>query len=86
MAAMNATDCQAAGALFQSDATPLRETFGAFTKADIQTAVVAVDAWAVANAASYNAALPLATRSGLTTAQKSRLLMYVLRKRYETGA
>jgi hypothetical protein len=86
MAVMGSPDRITTGALFQSDASQAREGFGAVTKADIQAAVAAVDDWVVANATSYNTALPLAVRTAFTPTQKSRLLSYVLRRRYEVGA
>jgi hypothetical protein len=86
MAVLGSSDRIGIGAALQSDASQAREAFGAVVKADIQAAVAAADDWAVANAASFNSALPLAARNGLTAAQKARLLMYVIRRRYETGA
>jgi hypothetical protein len=86
MAAMITADRIAVGAAFQSDASQAREVFGALVKADIQAAVAAVDDWVVANAAAFNSAIPLAARNGLTAAQKAHLLMYVVEKRYATGA
>lgn len=74
------------GAEFQADASQAREGFGAVVKADIQAAIAATDDWAVANAASFNSALPLPFRTVATAAQKARLLMYVIRRRYEVGA
>jgi hypothetical protein len=86
MAILGTSDRTAIGAVFQSDASGAREPLGAVVKADIQAAIAAADDWVVANAASYNAALPVAVRTAFSAAQKSRLLMYVLRRRYETGA
>lgn len=56
------------------------------TKADLQAAVNAADSWANSNASVYNLALPTAARNNLTSAQKARLLMYVVRKRWLSGA
>jgi len=86
MAAMNSTDRTNLGALFQTDASRTSEVLSGVLKSDIQAAVAAVDDWVVANATSFNNALPAAAKAGLTTAQKARLLMYVVRKRYEVGA
>lgn len=74
------------GALFQSDVSHARETFGSLTKADVQAAVAAIDDWAVANASSFNAAIPLPARTALTAAQKASLFVRVIKRRYETGA
>lgn len=54
-------------------------------KADLKAAVTAADAWADSNAAAYNAALPVAARTTLTTRQKARLLEAVIRRRYEVS-
>jgi hypothetical protein len=86
MAALAGADRILVGALFQSDASMAREALGAVVKADIQAAIAAVDDWVVANASAFNTAIPLAARNALTAAQKARLLMYVVRRRYETGA
>lgn len=61
------------------------DTFSTLTKPDIRAAVVAVDAWADANAASFNAALPQPARGVLTVRQKARLLMAVIQRRYEVS-
>jgi hypothetical protein len=57
----------------------------ALSKADIRAAVNAADAWAEANAAAYNAALPTAARNNLTQQQKARLLLWVVRRRWEVS-
>lgn len=51
-------------------------------KADLLAAFAALDAWLDSNAASANNALPAAAKSGLTTRQKARLMMYVIQARY----
>jgi len=86
MAALSAPDRIAVGAQFQSVGSQALESFGAVTKADLQAAVAAVDDWVVANAASYNNALPTAAKNALTASQKAKLLMYVVERRYQTGA
>jgi hypothetical protein len=86
MAAMITADRVAVGAAFQSDTSRAAEGFGAMTKVDLQAAVAAIDDWVVANASAFNTAIPVAARNALTSAQKARLLMYVVRKRYEVGA
>lgn len=57
-------------------------TFGSLTKAELRAAVDAVDAWADANAAAYNSAIPQPARGVLTAKQKALLLMYVAAKRH----
>lgn len=54
-------------------------------KAELRAAVDAADSWADSNAASYNSALPAVARNGLTSSQKARILMLVLRRRYEAA-
>lgn len=57
----------------------------ALTKADLRAAVDAVDAWADANASSFNSAIPQPARGALTTRQKALLLMFVIRRRWEVS-
>lgn len=57
----------------------------ALTKADLRAAVNAIDTWLHSNAADLNAALPQPARGALTTAQKARLLQFVVARRYLTG-
>ncbi len=52
-----------------------------FSKIDIRAAIDAADAWATANAASYNTALPTAFRNGASATQKALLLAYVCIRR-----
>lgn len=54
-------------------------------KADVLAAIEAADDWVEANAASFNAALPIAARTTLSARQKARILMHVIVKRYEAG-
>lgn len=58
----------------------------AVTKADLRAAADAIDGWVDANAASFNAAIPQPARGQLTAAQKARLLLVVVAKRFEKGA
>lgn len=85
MGAMTQPDRTGVGAGFQTDVSQAREQFGALTKADIQAAVTAVDTWCDTNTASFNSAIPLPARTALTAAQKTRLLVYVIKRRFETG-
>jgi hypothetical protein len=55
------------------------------TRPELQAAIDATDAWIDANAASFNAALPLPARAALTTKQKARLFMAVAKRRYEVS-
>lgn len=67
------------------DLSDVREPIGV-TKTDLRAAVDAADQWAQDNAASFNSALPQPARNALTAGQKSRLLAYVIQKRWNTGA
>lgn len=53
------------------------------TKTELRAAVDAADAWADANAAAYNSALPQPARGALTAKQKASLLAYVVMRRFE---
>ncbi len=86
MAALSTPDRLGVGASFQTDVSQAREGFGALVKADVQAAVAAIDDWVVANAAAFNTAIPAAARTALSPAQKARLLMAVVQRRFQTGA
>ena len=62
-----------------------REGVAGVTRAELAAAVTAADTWANTNASSYNSALPLPARTSLTATQKAKLLVYVIRKRWELG-
>lgn len=51
------------------------------TKDVLKAAVDATDSWIDANAASFNNALPVAARQGLTADQKTLLFVYVAMRR-----
>ena len=59
-----------------------RTEFGAVTKADLRAAYNALDVFFDTNAAAINNAIPQPARGALTTVQKSRLVRYVIAKRY----
>ena len=64
----------------------IREDGVSVSKDDLRAAIDALDVWFDTNAATLNAVLPVAARTGLTTPQKARLLRAVIAKRYLTGA
>ena len=70
---------------YQGDLSRVLETLAGVTKADIKAAVVAVDQWVNDNKESFNTALPVATRTNLSAAQKSQLLVYVVERRFQEG-
>lgn len=53
------------------------------TKQDLRIAVNDIDAWIDANASSFNSAISQPARGALTTRQKVRLFLYVVRRRFE---
>lgn len=55
-------------------------------KADVRAAVNALDQFLNDNAAAVNSAIPQPARANLTTAQKARILMFVIQRRYLVGA
>lgn len=85
MPVLDAAQRAAAAAALMADLSQNRETV-TLLKADVQAAVSATDDWIVNNLANYNTTLPLAARNGLTTAQKAKLLMWVIRRRVDVGA
>lgn len=56
---------------------------GQVIKPDLRAAIDAADAWADANAAAYNLALPVAARTALTARQKAAVLLFVIARRYQ---
>lgn len=55
-------------------------------KVDVRATVNAMDDWVVANAATFNLAIPLPARTQLTASQKARLFSAVVLRRFVTGA
>jgi hypothetical protein len=56
------------------------------TKTDLRAAVNAIDAFLNDNAATINSAIPQPARGALTAPQKAILLMFVVSRRYLSGA
>jgi hypothetical protein len=86
VAALSDADRAQLTADFQSDPDLLGESFGAMTKADLRAAVNALDDYLDANATTINAAIPQPARGALTSRQKARLLVYVIRLRYSRNS
>ncbi len=82
MAVLNEGDRQALWKQFMADFSGRFESVG-LSKTDAKAALDATDDWVEANAASFNSALPAAAQSGLNATQKSRLLMFVVNRRWE---
>ncbi|HXU82500.1 MAG TPA: hypothetical protein VN914_13955 [Polyangia bacterium] len=84
MAVLSDPDRVALWAKLMQDASASRTPLP-LLKAELRAAVDAADAWADANAAAYNTALPLPARTALTSKQKALLLMYVIERRWEVS-
>ena len=85
MAVLSDSDRAAMSALIQSDWSNERDSFGSLTKPDLRAAINAIDDWVNTNSAAFNLAIPQPARSGLTAKQKARLLVYVVRRRWEVS-
>jgi hypothetical protein len=81
MARLSSADLADVAAQFMRDCSADRDPLE-ILKQHVHAAVDAADAWADANAASFNSALPVQARSGLTSSQKARLLNAVTSKRW----
>lgn len=84
MATMTTTDRAAVHADFMRDLSRILEPC-AVLKADGRAAVDALDQFLSDNATVINSAIPQPARGALTQAQKARLLMLVIQRRYLTG-
>lgn len=82
MAKLDGPTRKAAWADFMRTLSAERSQTGTLLKDDLGAAIDATDDWIDANAASYNAALPIAARSVLSAAQKARLFSHVALKRF----
>jgi hypothetical protein len=70
---------------FQSESSRERDPV-AVTKAELRTAIDAVDQWLEDNKVSFNQSIPLPVRTALTAKQKARILRFVARKRFQEDA
>ena len=84
MAVLSNAERAAVSAEYQREISTAAEPCS-IVKADLRAAVDAADAWVDSNASSYNTALPVAARTGLTSPQKARLLMFVVARRFLNG-
>lgn len=82
MATLSEADRIKLWVLFMRTCSNFREKLS-ITKSDIKAAIDAADQWAEDNDVSYNTALPAAARNNLNSKQKARLLMEVIKRRYE---
>lgn len=86
MALLGTLDRASVAAQYQADASGLRDPFPGLVRADIVAAINAVDDWVEANKVSFNSAIPLPARTAMTAPQKAKLLLYVVKRRFEVGA
>lgn len=86
MAVLSDADRAAAAAEFMSDLSAERFQLAGLTKADVRAALDAADLWADLNATAYNLALPQPFRGAVNAALKTRLLTFVIRRRWQAGA
>lgn len=84
MATLPTADIQAVQSTYCSDLSGRREAFDV-KRADLRAAVIAIDAWIDANAASFNTAIPQPARAQLSAKQKAELLLRVVRRRWEVA-
>ena len=81
MAALDSNQRQRVLRLLGQRISSRREPFS-LNRSDLTAAIVATDDWIEANAASFNAALPAAARTGLTASQKVELFSLVAELRF----
>ncbi len=79
--ALNTTQRQVLRADFANRLCNRRDVL-TITRAQLDTAIGAVDDWVEANATSFNNSLPGPIRTALTASQKAELLALVALKRY----
>ena len=82
MAVLTDADRRTIWAAFMSEMSSRRDGH-ALSKNDLRAAVDAVDDWVDTNTASFNAAIPVAARTALNAKQKSEILVFVVRRRWE---
>lgn len=86
MAAMTDADRALCYSAFIQEIGSNREAFNGLTKAQLRAAVDGLDDFLVTNASAINTAIPQPARASLTTAQKARLLRWVVYYRFIKGA
>ena len=79
---LTAEDKQKFQQAFEDQASAKWEALGV-SRQDIAAAVGAIDAWVDANVTSFNQVIPEPARSNLTPIQKSKLLYFVCKRRWE---
>lgn len=85
MALLSQADLAAVYAAFVADLSASAGETIATVRPDLKSAIAAVDGWVDANAAAFNSAIPLPARTQLTARQKARVLMAVVRRRFEVS-
>jgi len=81
MAALTEQERQELWQEWMADLSNNRESVSV-TKADLRAALDALDTWVEANQATINSTIPQPARGALSVAQKAKLMMFILTKRY----
>ena len=84
MALLTDSDRRVLWSNYMEDLSGRREGL-ALTKAELRSAVDAIDAWVDANAAAFNLAIPLPAQTVLSARQKAELLTFVVKGRFEVS-
>lgn len=85
MALLTDTQRRELWAQFMSDVSAREEVFGALGKADIRSAVDAIDQWIEDNQTSFNSTVPLPARTELTAKQKLEIFKAILNERFKVS-
>lgn len=85
MALLSDQDRLDAAGVYMADLSRERDAVSGVSKADLRSAFNALDQFLHDNAAAINSAIPQPARANLTSAQKARLMMAVIVKRYLSG-
>ena len=66
-----------------SESSAVHESLGTLSKAELRSAVNAIDAWINTNTSSFNSAIPEPARTQLTTKQKLKIFLKIMKIRWE---
>ena len=69
---------------FMSDLSRSREPLGV-SKPGLRAAFDAINTWVEVNQGSFNTAIPLPARTALAPRDKARILLYIIRRRFEVS-
>lgn len=86
MAVLNNASRRELWRAFMAEQSAQQAEMGPITKADLRAAVDGIDDFLNANIGAINQAIPQPARSALTPAQKARLLVFVVERRFLDSA